>query len=395
MFRPPPKLLALSQPFAGMRFLSILRTLHRAGWRISPWFLHRLVIILGGSLLAAPLRLLEVPLYNRHIQRTRLEQDPLFILGHWRSGTTFLHNLLWHDPQWGYVSTFQTFFPEAAILGHKLLRPVMQLTLPAQRPMDAVELHADMPQEEEFALAHMSDLSYYTAFFYLPKQMRWYCEHQLGEDRNEADAQKWAELYDFLLRKFTFIQGGKPLVLKNPPNTARVDRLLALYPQAKFIYLHRNPYEIYFSTLRMLEKVIELLGVQRISREELSQTVLKLYPILITRFFAGLPNIPRENFISLEYEQLKENPLQVAEVLYDSLKLPGFEAARPKLKEFLASQKSYRPARYDVDDKTKRMIDAAWGDAIRLHDQLADYPKISLQQLRTRSKTAAFPHSAG
>jgi hypothetical protein len=36
----------------------------------------------------------------------------------------------------------------------------------------------------------------------------------------------------------------KPLLIKSPVHTARIPLLLRLFPKAKFIYMHRNPYEV-------------------------------------------------------------------------------------------------------------------------------------------------------
>lgn len=44
-------------------------------------------------------------------------KDPVFIIGHWRSGTTFIHNVLSKDPQFGYCSTYQTVFPHLMLCG--------------------------------------------------------------------------------------------------------------------------------------------------------------------------------------------------------------------------------------------------------------------------------------
>ena len=57
------------------------------------------------------------------------DESPLFIIGHWRSGTTFLHNLLCQDPNTGFVTTYQSVFPNN--MHSKLLfRPFMKWKIP-------------------------------------------------------------------------------------------------------------------------------------------------------------------------------------------------------------------------------------------------------------------------
>ena len=49
--------------------------------------------------------------YKKLLANKPLENDPLFILGHWRSGTTFVHNIFAQDKHFGYTTTYQTVFP--------------------------------------------------------------------------------------------------------------------------------------------------------------------------------------------------------------------------------------------------------------------------------------------
>ena len=49
--------------------------------------------------------------YRKLLAESKPAHDPLFILGHWRSGTTFLHNIFAQDKHFGYTTTYQTVFP--------------------------------------------------------------------------------------------------------------------------------------------------------------------------------------------------------------------------------------------------------------------------------------------
>jgi hypothetical protein len=70
---------------------------------------------------------------------------PLFVLGHWRSGTTHLHNLLCLDERAGYTTTFQTVFPNHLFGFHKPLIWLMRLLMPKTRPVDNVPLDPQLP----------------------------------------------------------------------------------------------------------------------------------------------------------------------------------------------------------------------------------------------------------
>ena len=94
--------------------------------------------------------------YRKHLANRPLENGPLFILGHWRSGTTFVHNIFAQDKHFGYTTTYQTVFPHYIMAMQGLFKPVMKWVMPNKRPTDNMELAPDLPQEEEFALANMT-----------------------------------------------------------------------------------------------------------------------------------------------------------------------------------------------------------------------------------------------
>src|SRR5262249_52029499 len=93
----------------------------------------------------APLAAIGRARYAGRLEAVRIAA-PVFILGHWRSGTTYLHNLLSLDPQFGWVSMLEVIAPEAALTSGPFLRPAFGPLLPATRPFDAVALDFDAPQ---------------------------------------------------------------------------------------------------------------------------------------------------------------------------------------------------------------------------------------------------------
>ena len=94
---------------------------------------------------------------------TKLAQPPLFVLGHWRSGTTMLHELLILDPEHTYPTTFECYVPHHFAWTEWWLPPLIEWLLPATRPMDNMRTSWDRPQEDEFALCNMGVPSPYLA----------------------------------------------------------------------------------------------------------------------------------------------------------------------------------------------------------------------------------------
>src|SRR5437879_2949234 len=75
-------------------------------------YILRAINSLAFSFIAEPFRLLEHLRFDRAVNNLNIDEPPVFILGHWRSGTTYLHNLMCEDAQMGYVTTYQGIFPE-------------------------------------------------------------------------------------------------------------------------------------------------------------------------------------------------------------------------------------------------------------------------------------------
>ncbi len=69
------------------------------------------VLIAALSLVNGLLWLIQTMPVGRKIDRTKIEHDPIFVIGHWRSGTTLLHELLVRDPRHTYPDTYACFAP--------------------------------------------------------------------------------------------------------------------------------------------------------------------------------------------------------------------------------------------------------------------------------------------
>ena len=77
---------------------------------------------------------------------------PLFIVGHWRTGTTMLHELLALDPQFRCPTTYECMAPAHFLVTGGLVTRHLGRLLPPHRPLDEMRLRWDLPQEDEFAL---------------------------------------------------------------------------------------------------------------------------------------------------------------------------------------------------------------------------------------------------
>src|SRR5688500_13429120 len=91
-------------------------------------------------------------IYGKRINDTTISEPPLFIVGHWRSGTTLLHELISLDDRFATPNTYQCFAPKHFLLTERVITWLFAWVVPKQRPMDNMAASWKNPQEDEFAL---------------------------------------------------------------------------------------------------------------------------------------------------------------------------------------------------------------------------------------------------
>ena len=212
--------------------------------------------------LLSPLASLQDRRYEKLLANQPLEHDPVFILGHWRSGTTFVHNVFSCDKHFGYNTTYQTVFPHLMMWGQPFFKKNMSWLMPDKRPTDNMELAVDLPQEEEFALSNMMPYTYYN-FWFLPKYQQEYADkYLLFDDITDAELKVFEEVFTKLIKISLWNTQGTQFLSKNPPHTGRVKELVKMFPNAKFIYLMRNPYTVFESTRSFFTNTIQPLKLE-------------------------------------------------------------------------------------------------------------------------------------
>jgi len=346
-----------------MFFLGSFRTwleqllLNKGG---DPDYVQFTIIITLSRFLTILIRLYERIFSARAVKSAVMNQAPIFIIGHWRSGTTYLHNLLCHDKNMGYMTLLQAVAPEMMLFKGRLLGNWMTECIPAVRPMDNISLSPDAPQEEEFALANMASCSFYHQWVF-PRRANYYFEKfALLQSLSPNSLSRWRKTYFRLVRKIFIQTGRRRLVLKNPANTGRVRELLALFPDAKFIHILRNPYDVFPSTRKLYKSMLSMFALQKITQEEIDHNVFTFYEKLIKKFWAEKDLIPPANLVEVRFENLTTDPLAQLRRIYGALNLPGFDAASSDFKQYIAAQAGYRKNTYALDRDTIKKISRRW-----------------------------------
>lgn len=317
-------------------------------------------IALALSAVTTPLRVYERIRYQDALEKHRMQSPPIFILGHWRTGTTRLHELLSLNPSLGFVSTFQTIVPGSCMVSAPFFLPLIRASMPSKRPMDNVALGAGLPQEEEVAIANLAACSYYLGWYFPSMLPQLFDKYVLMEGLSAGELEKWQQIYSAVVQKASFLAGGRRLVLKNPVNTARIPQMLALYPGAKFVYLSRDPFEVYPSTLNFYEKNLTLLSLQDFSRDDCQALALRHYAPLIGRYRRDRQRVPAGDLIEITFEDLDNSPLETIARVHETLGLEDWPRTRSILERHINSEPPHVRNEFALDDASRERVQRHW-----------------------------------
>ncbi|MEL7141723.1 MAG: sulfotransferase [Cyanobacteria bacterium J06643_4] len=341
------------------RVTTILRLARHAPY-VHPRYVWRFLIVALSSFVVLPFALCERMLYGRKIAKTQLQQPPIFIIGHWRSGTTYLHNLMSQDDSFGYLSMYQALMPDCSLIGRYGFKSLVTKILPLKRPMDNVTWPMDSPQEEEIALAKIMPDNFYNHFLFPNKSIEFFRKHVLFEESSPRKTAEFNRKYDYLLKVATVHAQGKPLILKNPVNTARVSKLLELFPEAKFIHIHRSPYDVFKSLQNFRKTLMPLIALHPIDPERSEEASFELYESMMQQYFQDRSQIPAGNLVEVRYETLEQDPLGELQRIYKGLDLPGFDTAQIAFRQYIDAQKSYQKNKLELSPTAQRKIEDRW-----------------------------------
>lgn len=347
------------EPLAGASVTNLIRLCAQNRFHISIPYIPRMLYATVLSNIIAPFRIKEHVQFNKTITQTEIKQPPLFITGHWRSGTTYIHNMLSLDATFGFCSTFTATVPGVFLGSEKIFKPVLAGSITEKRPMDDVPMGTDLPQEEEYAIGAFIPYAYYNGWIF-PRNMGFYNNFVCMDNVSKDVIDEWKETYRYFLKKLTYYRGGKRLILKNPAHTARIKQLLEMFPDAQFINIYRNPYHLYYSMMRFLRIVVPIYCVQKYDMKKLEGHMLDLYAQMYKKYFEDRRLIPEGNLVEIRYEDFIRDPIENVERIYSTLGLKGFEASKQAFSEYAATQKYFKPSNYTVEPAVKDKLTNKW-----------------------------------
>ncbi|TDO12047.1 sulfotransferase family protein [Mycobacterium sp. BK086] len=271
------------------------------------------------------------PLLFGSLRRTEV-REPVFSVGHARSGTTYLHRLMAQDRRFSVVLMYEMFFP--SLLEKKLLRLLFRAdeTLfgkRLRRKIDEVEERTfaetnDMhrtgffaAEEDDFLLTWSLGSGFWIVLFPYLGQLDFYHVDRWSERKRR----RMMTFYKECVRRQLALNGGGTHLSKNPTFCGRVEALIETFPDAKFIVPMRNPYETIPSLLKMLQTSWALQG-----RDD--RLILESLAILADQSFDSychplevLARHPEIRSCVVDYRDLVGQPAVTMTRVYDELDL--------------------------------------------------------------------------
>ena len=346
----------ISHFLLGCRFDRLMELFKENDFKIPINRWPQTLVICLFSIILFPFAVLEEAFCSVFVYPRKMKEDPIFILGHWRSGTTYMQNLMSCDPQFSYFDPITTYTNNNALFLHKPITAVQKKAVVTARPMDNLDYESDSPSEECFAVANRctAGVVHVMAF---PQNADHYIDSVVVSDKSSKIRNDWCRAYHKVMSKVSYINGGRRLVVKSPDNTCHIQEILKIYPNAKFIHIYRTPYRVVPSTVNMFELASQFLSLQDIpSHEEVEDTVINLYKKVYTQYLNDRELIPAGNLIEIKYEDFIKTPGDYLERIYTELGIQGYENARPYFEEHIAAQSNYQVSKHHPDPQLEEKI---------------------------------------
>jgi hypothetical protein len=291
-------------------------------------------------------------------------REPLFILGHWRSGTTHLQYLMSQDPRFASPSTYEVCFPSSFLCSEEGHGRLLSSFLPHERLQDSMAFGMFVPNEDEIALAALGLPSPYL-YWAFPEREEHYSRYLSFRDVDPAEREAFVTGFDTYLRKLT-LKHRRTLLLKSPTHTARVRLLLQMYPDARFVHIHRNPYDVLRSTLHLYETWYETFAfIQDVDRSRTIDRIFETYTAMHDCLIEDEPLIPEGRYHVVRFEDLEADPMAELQVLYDAFSLDAFPEGR--LQRYVDSVRRYSKNAYEpLDPALRDRVTHEWSRSFEL-----------------------------
>lgn len=136
----------------------------------------------------------------------------------------------------------------------------------------------------------------------------------------------------------------------------RIDELARLFPQARFIYIHRHPEKVVPSAVNMWSILGRQNALRRGYIKPTIEDIVELYDSMERRLVEDLERLLPERWTTVRFEDLERSPTAVVADLCRRIELSFDEIARRRVHVFLESVKGYRKNTYRLSPSERATI---------------------------------------
>jgi hypothetical protein len=337
------------------------RLLQENRFRVHPLRYPMMGLVGGCSVVNSVLNRCQRLQFEGRISKAQLAAPPVFIIGHWRSGTTLMHELMSLDPAAAYPTNFDAFVPKHFLFSNWFFFPLVSLLLPKKRPMDSMAISAGSPQEDDFALISDGAATPYRRIAF-PNNEDKHHQQLCFDHADQQQQQSVRQTLDHFLKSLTIRYPNKRLVLKSPPHTGRIAQLAAWFPEAKFIHMARHPHKLVSSTMRLWKSLDETQSFQlpKYDDDWLKDYVFECQRLMYDSYFQHKHQLPPERLVEVKFEDLVASPQETVARIYDQLGLDGRAEIQANVQKYFDQRKGHKTNPVVLDDLLKAEIDGHW-----------------------------------
>lgn len=296
--------------------------------------------------------------------RRRPIDRPIFIIGNPRSGTTFLHRLLLGAGDMAAFELWEMLFP--AITARKLfgrIVPRLDRLSPARyHPSDVHDTSLRGIETDDVAWFFRTLDGPFAWAYFSAWQDIWGSEasrETFGLDGvTDRDRERFFGYYEACWRRNLIYKRANRILAKTSMLTFRLDEVLQRYPDAKLVYIIRDPVEVIPSGMSLIASVLEN-GYDvwnRTTKEDQQRWIENLYQAscaMLRSFHEAQTSgrIPERNLCVVRYPDLLENLEPTIDRIVDFLEIEPTEAFRQEVREQASRQRSYKSGHQHSPDQ--------------------------------------------
>ncbi|MEM9257229.1 MAG: sulfotransferase [Pseudomonadota bacterium] len=258
--------------------------------------------------------------------------EPIFIIGMPRTGTTWLHTLLAQDLRHRTIPYWESFEPIPPVTGpdnriDRLVKMLEQLNQIAPNYQAIHPMTAESPEECVALFMNEFRTIQFDIQYRVPEYVLW------------LQSQDATVAYQGYLRQLKIIQhfrpAGERFILKDPAHTLNLKSIVEVFPNAKFIFTHRNPAES-LSSICSLYAYTRSLFSDAVDAQSVGKEILNGYwPEGLEDAMLVRRSLSENCYTDVRQADLRENPVDAVRRIYEDLDIDFDETAQSAMYGFL------------------------------------------------------------